>query len=349
MRLSDPAALRKFLRLVGSRRRSPSRGVVIRVCSILGLDTTRRLSHLFFDSAIHTNTLCTPIGPTMPLSFLYVPEADLYKSEPPPEWFGNPSNEKGAGWTNDNWLKSRFHFSFAEYRNPKNTQFGCLRVMNDDLVQGNRGFGEHPHRDMEIITFIVEGVLTHQDSTGTRESLGRGSVQFMTAGTGIYHSEHNLDSTPLRFIQIWITPRAHGLKPCYGGFDGTTAAAMAARNNSLHQIVGDMDNGAHNGVPVRIAQDCNVYVAELKQGAKVDLPMRGERQAYLLCVEGDIALGGGHEVLKLTRHDATEVRANGDGVLSITSGSSGPALILVLEMARGAGGRGPGKWPMHLG
>ena len=146
----------------------------------------------------------------MPLSFWHITESDLYASEPPPSMFGNLGNEKGAGWSNENWLKSRFHFSFAEYRNPKNTSFGALRVMNDDLVQPHRGFGMHGHRDVEIVTYIVEGILTHQDSMGTHESLGRGSVQFMTAGTGIQHSEHNRQDTPLRFVQIWITPRAHG-------------------------------------------------------------------------------------------------------------------------------------------
>ena len=135
----------------------------------------------------------------MGLTFLHIPESILYVSEPQPRMFGNSANETNAGWSNKNWLKSRFHFSFAEYRNPKNSQFGCLRVMNDDLVQAHRGFGTHGHRDMEIVTYVVEGQLTH-DGIGGEETLGRGSVQFMTAGTGIRHSEHNLNKTkPLRF------------------------------------------------------------------------------------------------------------------------------------------------------
>jgi len=127
-----------------------------------------------------------------------------------------------SSWTNKNWLMSRFHFSFAEYNNPQNSNFGVLRVMNDDLVQPKRGFGEHPHRDVEICTYIVEGALTHQDSIGTPpETLSRGSVQFMTAGKGVSHSEHNLSPTdPLRFIQIWITPNQHSLKPAYGSSMG---------------------------------------------------------------------------------------------------------------------------------
>jgi hypothetical protein len=140
--------------------------------------------------------------------------------------------------------------------------------MNDDLVQGERGFGMHPHRDVEIVTYIVDGILTHADSMGTSESLGRGSVQFMTAGTGISHSEQNLEPAPLRFVQIWITPRRVGLKPRYGGYDGTTASAKAARTNALCQVVGDADNAAHAAVPVRIAQDCSMYVAEARATAR---------------------------------------------------------------------------------
>lgn len=92
---------------------------------------------------------------------------------------------------------------FAEYNNPRNANYGVLRVMNDDLVQPSRGFGTHPHREMEIVTYIVEGELTHKDSMGTEETLHRGSIQFMTAGTGVSHSEHNRHpSKPLRFIQV---------------------------------------------------------------------------------------------------------------------------------------------------
>ena len=103
--------------------------------------------------------------------------------------------------------QSRFHVSFAEYRSAERSQYGVLRVLNDDLVQPARGFGTHPHSNMEICTYIVEGSLTHADSMGTRETLGRGAVQFMTAGTGVRHSEHNLDAAaPLRFIQVRRRP-----------------------------------------------------------------------------------------------------------------------------------------------
>jgi redox-sensitive bicupin YhaK (pirin superfamily) len=115
--------------------------------------------------------------------------------EPNPAWFGNPGNENNnPEWTNSNWLKSRFHFSFAEYSNPRNTGFGVLRVMNDDLVQPNRGFGAHPHRDVEICTYVVEGELTHQDSIGTKETLGRGAIQFMVSLSIFSRVYHHYES-----------------------------------------------------------------------------------------------------------------------------------------------------------
>ena len=103
----------------------------------------------------------------------------LFVSEPNPSWFGNGPNEKSPSWTNGNWLKSRFHFSFAEYRNPANSQFGPLRVMNDDLVQPLRGFGTHPHRDAEIMTYVVQGTLTHEDSMGNKGNVNRGGLQYL--------------------------------------------------------------------------------------------------------------------------------------------------------------------------
>lgn len=108
------------------------------------------------------------------------------------------------GSSNLGWLRSKFHFSFAEYYNPHNIKFGVLRVINDDLVESNTGFDTHPHRNMEIISYVVNGELTHGDSMGNKNTITRGHVQYMSAGTGVYHSEHNLGKDELRFLQIWI-------------------------------------------------------------------------------------------------------------------------------------------------
>lgn len=267
-------------------------------------------------------------------SIRVVPQEKLYVSEPPPEYFGNGPNPKsGKGWTNDNWLKSRFHFSFAEYFNgPSN--FGVLRVMNDDLVQPSRGFGTHPHRDMEIITFIVEGELTHKDSMGTQETLKRGSVQFMTAGTGVRHSEHNLcKDTHLRFIQSWVVPRRRGLQPNYGSMVGDVVAE-ASRKDQWSHLVSDVEaRGAK--APVQINQDCNVYVVELSPEATAPpLEIAAGRQGYVLCVEGEASFGGADKAIR--RHDAAELQ--GPLALEAKAGGEG-AMLLLFEMKQTSDGR----------
>ena len=229
--------------------------------------------------------------------------------------FGNPSNPRGDaatllkqhGWTNGNWLKSRFHFHFAEYHDSsnRNDRYGVLRVMNDDLVQPATGFGRHPHRDMEIVTYVVEGELTHQDSgtggSGMPETLGRGAVQYMSAGTGVMHSEHNRNlKSPCRFIQMWIVPRSRGLKPQYGGKEfsaplranrwchmvGDAAASAAAVGFFAGLPDADGAVAADCGAPaVVVQQDVNILSAEVAAGKSLTLPVRPGRQAYLLVTE----------------------------------------------------------------
>jgi len=236
-----------------------------------------------------------------------VPSTKLHVSEPDPSWFGNGPNPDGdPAWTNGNWLKSRFHFSFAEYTNPNNNDFGVLRVMNDDLVQPHRGFGTHPHRDMEIITYVVSGSLTHKDSMGTEESLGRGSIQFMTAGRGVRHSEFNHGDVPLRFIQTWIKPSGFGLTPNYGSCSGSADK----RRNKLHHLVSNVKDDSVS-TPVEINQDVNAFASELELGKSVTLNLPPNQMAYLLCIEGSVRLNG-EKVLK--KHDGAEITGEGGPV-----------------------------------
>eukprot|EP00288_Rhodomonas_lens_P017996 CAMPEP_0177701308 /NCGR_PEP_ID=MMETSP0484_2-20121128/6545_1 /TAXON_ID=354590 /ORGANISM="Rhodomonas lens, Strain RHODO" /LENGTH=264 /DNA_ID=CAMNT_0019212539 /DNA_START=175 /DNA_END=966 /DNA_ORIENTATION=- len=260
------------------------------------------------------------------MSFRKVPDSALFVSEPNPMWFGNGANEKGnPTWTNQNWLKSRFHFSFAEYTNPSNSNFGVLRVMNDDLVQPARGFGEHPHREMEICTYVVEGDLTHQDSMGNGESLGRGSIQFMTAGTGVMHQEHNKNpKSPLRFIQMWIVPASRGLKPNYGSMRGDEM--KAARQNAWAHMVSDVKDSAVT-TPVKINQDVNMYATELEASKSLPLKINANRQAYVLCIEGSIDVSGDSVQERLAQHDAAEVVGAVD--LQVTAGPKGAHLLYV--------------------
>ena len=115
-------------------------------------------------------------------------------------------DHNNMGKSNLGWLRSVFHFSFAEYYNPKNINFGVLRVINDDLIDPHTGFPKHPHQNMEIVSYAVDGNLTHADSMGNENTITRGHVQYMSAGTGVYHSEMNHGDETLRLLQIWILP-----------------------------------------------------------------------------------------------------------------------------------------------
>jgi redox-sensitive bicupin YhaK (pirin superfamily) len=260
---------------------------------------------------------------------------------------------KNPNWTNKNWLKSSkfavfsrllfyiyvpfycnigFHFSFAEYNNPRNTEFGVLRVMNDDLVQPNRGFGEHPHRDAEICTYVVDGNLTHQDSMGTQETLTRGAVQFMTAGRGVSHSEYNQHpSEPLRFIQMWITPRSRGLDPNYGSYSSTEDQRL----NQWAHLVSDIRNDAA-ACNVKVQQDVNIFVTELEPGRDLTLNLESDRQAYTLCIEGAVNIAAGSEEVSLAQHDASELYGEGGTpfIFRNAENSAKVAHVLVVEMQR---------------
>ena len=280
--------------------------------------------------AASRRALVSAMGKTTALrSFQLFPADSLFVSEPPPEWFGNPPNESGnSAWTNANWLKSRFHFNFAEYAGGRGS-FGVLRVCNDDLVQPSRGFGTHPHRDAEIATYIISGELGHKDSTGNGETLGRGGVQFMSAGTGVRHSERNESSTrPLRFIQLWFTPRRSGLPPRYG----SCAGDAAARRQKWAHLVGDVAD-ATRSPPVKFNADANIFAAELGAGSSLDFALDAGRQAYVLQLEGGAALAGAHGEATLAQHDGAELV--GPAALRFTAGGSG-AHILLVEMAASA-------------
>lgn len=302
------------------------------ICFTLKLCSTFAKSE---DSVCH-------IGPStlneMSKQIRIIPRKKLFVSEPNPAWFGNgPNDENNPSWTNGNWLKSRFHFSFAEYNNPYNTHFGSLRVMNDDLVQPRRGFGTHPHRNMEIITYIVQGQLTHQDSMGTKESLGRGSIQFMTAGTGVQHSEFNHGDTPLRFIQTWIMPSRNQLKPNYGSFD-PKADGVSYTLNVLNHLVSNVEDKS-SSTPVEINQDVDAYAAEIERGKSVSIDLAQDRQAYLLCIEGGVTVNG----KSMEKHDGCEILTGGPIVVEASqvedteNGKLAHILVFVMKQAPKSG------------
>lgn len=192
------------------------------------------------------------------------------------------------------WLHSLFHFSFADYYNPRNMNFGVLRVINDDLVEAHEGFDTHPHRDMEIISYVIDGELTHGDSMGNQNTISRGHVQYMSAGTGVMHSEHNRGDKLARFLQIWIMPDGRGYKPQYGD----RRFEAKERHNQWLQIVSPMNGTA----PIKIHQDANLYVLELDAGKSIEFEVKPNRQAYLVLIEGKSLINGS----ELTMRDALE-------------------------------------------
>ncbi len=196
-------------------------------------------------------------------------------------------------------------------------RYGALRVMNDDIVQPHTGFDTHPHEDMEIITYVIRGELTHQDSMGNKESLGRGSIQYLSAGTGITHSEKNESDEEVHLIQTWILPEAKGLIPQYGSmiFDSETRL-----NKWLHIIA---PQGTSN--VINIYQDANMYVSELDKNKSLTFELGENRQLYVKVMEGEARIND----MVLKEGDAAEVS---DEDLSVEALND--VHLLLVEMKR---------------
>jgi len=183
------------------------------------------------------------------------------------------------------WLDTRFTFSFDQYYDPRYMGFRTLRVINDDRVAAAAGFPMHGHRDMEIVTYMLDGSLAHEDSMGNREIIRSGEVQRMTAGRGVRHSEFNPSPTEAaRLLQIWILPRARGLEPSYD----QKLFAAGEKQDKLRLIVsGDGRDGS-----LQIHQDAQIYASLLSPGREVDHPLAPGRHAWLQVARGAAALNG---------------------------------------------------------
>lgn len=193
------------------------------------------------------------------------------------------SNERGA--SNFGWLDSKHTFSFGHYYDPKNLGFGKLRVINEDIVEGGAGFGTHPHDNMEIISYVLEGALAHKDSLGTGSVIRPGDVQRMTAGTGITHSEFNASGNdPVHFLQIWVLPEERGLKPSYE----QKSFPVNTRKGRL-QLVGARDG--RDGA-LTIHQDLDLFVANLDKGNEVSQALRPNRKAWVQVTRGGVTVNG---------------------------------------------------------
>lgn len=184
-------------------------------------------------------------------------------------------DHKKIGHFNHGWLDTYHHFSFADYYDPERMNYGPLRVVNDDMILGHQGFPKHPHKDMEIISYVIEGQLTHGDSMGHEETIGRGQVQYMSAGTGVYHSEYNHGDETVRLLQIWVNPDKKSQKPNYGDFKYD----WAPRINEWMHIVG-------KGSPIEIHQDVNFYSTYLEGDQTLAFELSKQRQLYMVQIEG---------------------------------------------------------------
>ena len=228
-----------------------------------------------------------------------------------------PANDRGAA--NFGWLDSRHSFSFGNYYDPQHMGFASLRVINEDKVTPSQGFGTHGHRDMEIVTYVLNGALEHQDSIGNGSVIRPGDVQRMSAGTGILHSEFNAsDTDPVHFLQIWIIPDQQGLAPSYE----QTYFSPEDRQNQL-RLVGSRDG--RNG-SVTIHQDVNLYAAQLANGKAINHRFSGDRAAWLHVVRGAITLNG----QSLSAGDGAAITAESTLTLQ---GTADEAEVLLFDMA----------------
>lgn len=193
------------------------------------------------------------------------------------------------------WLDARYHFSFMYYHNPERMRFGVLRVINDDIVRVGGGFDTHPHKDMEIITYVRKGAITHQDSEGNKGKTSAGDVQVMSAGTGIYHSEYNDDNEDINLYQIWIEPHTKGLKPSWSSME-----FPKEQKNSLQLLVSGRDEDKGRGA-LYINQYASIYGGRVASGNKIKQEIKD--QAYLLVSAGEIEVLGS----KLKKGDGAEI------------------------------------------
>lgn len=192
---------------------------------------------------------------------------------------------KDRGHFQHGWLETYHTFSFDRYHDANHMGFRALRVINEDRVAPSRGFGMHPHKDMEILTFVFEGELSHQDSLGNGSSIRRDDVQRMTAGTGVTHSEFNQSKTdPVHLLQIWIVPEKIGLAP---GYEQKAFPAHEKHNRLRLVVAQDFAEGS-----VRIHQDAHIYASLLDEANALDHWLEAGRHAWLQLISGSVDLNG---------------------------------------------------------
>lgn len=221
------------------------------------------------------------------------------------------------GHANHGWLDARHHFSFARYWNPERTGFGELLVVNDDRVQSGRGFSAHPHDNMEIITYVRRGAITHKDNMGNTGITRAGDVQVMSAGSGVFHSEYNAEPEDTTLYQIWIKPNKRNVEPRW---EAKEFPKMPA-NDALSVLVSGMPE--HEGSDALfIYQDAAIYGGTLAKGARVTQPIK--HQAYVLASKGEMSING----TPVKQGDGAEIIGEKELVIEAVS----DAEILVIDV-----------------
>jgi quercetin 2,3-dioxygenase len=227
-----------------------------------------------------------------------------------------PSAERGHG--NYGWLDTHYSFSFANYFDRKHMGFRDLRVINEDWVAAGQGFGSHPHQDMEIITYIVDGELSHRDSTGREAAIGPNDVQRMSAGTGVVHSEYNNSEAPVHLLQIWIMPGAKGLPASYED-------RSFAREEKLNQLrlIASRDGRQDS---TKINQDASVYASLLDSGKSLEHSLAPGRHAWLQIISGELNVNG----TKVIKGDGAAV--SDEARLLVSNTGDGQAEFLLFDL-----------------
>ena len=228
-----------------------------------------------------------------------------------------PSEERGHNQLS--WLDSRFTFSFDQYYDPEQMQFRSLRVMNEDVIAPGSGFPTHPHRDMEILTWVLEGAVEHRDSTGGSGVIRPGELQHMTAGRGVVHSEFNPSrKDPAHLLQIWILPNRRGLDPAYEQLAFSDA-----------ELRGKFELVAGPEAPITIHQDANLYIARLEKGSDASHVLAPGRHAWLQVAKGAVKLNGSSKGATLKQGDGAAISEES----GIRVEAAEPSEVLLFDLA----------------
>ena len=213
------------------------------------------------------------------------------------------------------WLQSLFHFSYADYYQPYINKFGVIRVINDDILHVNSGHDLHKHKDVEIITYMISGELTHTPKIGMPKKLTRGELYYMSAGSGMEHAEFNWGEKPVRMIQLWIRPNQKNVAPKveYG------CCKREQRFNQWQKIVSDLEHEA----PIQIHQEVNIWVSEVEANRDLDFDILKNRQAYLIQLEGESMINN----IAMSEKDGMEIFEEPIKIKTVR-----PSLFMIIEM-----------------